>query len=61
MLYLTDDMAIRDAREYRLVLIPGYGFFLIFVGQVVVDAARSGGSGSRTWRASMSRPRSATR
>ena len=30
MLYVTDDMAIRDPREYRLVLIPGYGLFLIF-------------------------------
>ena len=34
MLYLTDDMAMRDRREYRLVLIPAYGLFLIIVGQI---------------------------
>ncbi len=34
MLYLTDDMSMRDAREYRLVLIPAYGLFLIIVGQL---------------------------
>lgn len=34
MLYLTDDMAMRDTREYRLVLIPAYGLFLIIVGQI---------------------------
>ncbi|MCC6849287.1 MAG: sterol desaturase family protein [Deltaproteobacteria bacterium] len=34
MLYLTEDMAMRDAREYRLVLIPAYGLFLIIVGQI---------------------------
>ncbi len=39
MLYLTDDMAMRDAREYRLVLIPAYGLFLIFVGQIPVNVA----------------------
>ena len=38
MLYLTDDMAIRDKREYRLVLIPGYGLMMIFVGQGVVSS-----------------------
>ena len=27
MLYLTDDMAMRDTREYRLVLIPAYGLW----------------------------------
>jgi hypothetical protein len=37
MLYLTEDMAMRDKREYRLVLIPGYGLFMIFVGQGVVS------------------------
>jgi hypothetical protein len=36
MLYVTEDMAIRDPREYRLVLIPAYGLFLIFAGQLVV-------------------------
>lgn len=34
MLYLTEDMAIRDRREYRLVLIPAFGLFLIIVGQL---------------------------
>jgi len=34
MLYLTEDMAMRDTREYRLVLIPAYGLLLIFVGQL---------------------------
>lgn len=34
MLYLTDDMAMRDLREYRLVLIPAYGLFLLIVGQI---------------------------
>ncbi|MBM4265650.1 MAG: sterol desaturase family protein [Deltaproteobacteria bacterium] len=38
MLYLTDDMAMREKREYRLVLIPGYGLLLIFLGQVVVSS-----------------------
>lgn len=31
-IYVTDDMAIRDAREWRVVLIPAYGIALIFVG-----------------------------
>ena len=39
MLYVTDDMAIRDRREYRLVLIPGYGLFLIFATALPVTAA----------------------
>jgi hypothetical protein len=39
MLYLTDDMAIRDDREYRLVLIPAFGLFLIFVGQIPMTMA----------------------
>jgi hypothetical protein len=39
MLYLTDDMAMRDAREYRLVLIPAFGLFLIFVGQIPINVA----------------------
>ena len=37
MLYLTDDMAMRSPREYRLVLIPGYGLLLIFLGQIAVS------------------------
>jgi hypothetical protein len=39
MLYLTDDMAMRDPREYRLVLIPAYGLFLIFAGQIPINFA----------------------
>jgi hypothetical protein len=38
MLYLTEDMAMRDRREYRLVLIPAYGLFLIIVGQLAVTS-----------------------
>ncbi len=38
MLYVTDDMAIRDPREYRLVLIPAYGLFLIFLTAVWITA-----------------------
>jgi hypothetical protein len=38
MLYLTEDMAMRDTREYRLVLIPAYGLFLIFAGQLVATS-----------------------
>jgi len=38
MLYLTDDMAIRDPREYRLVLIPAYGLFLIFTTTLPITA-----------------------
>ena len=34
MLYLTEDMAMRDPREYRLVLIPAYGLLLIILGQL---------------------------
>lgn len=38
MLYITDDMAIRDRREYRLVLIPAYGLFLIFTSAIWITA-----------------------
>lgn len=31
MIYVTDDMAMRDVREFHLVLIPAYGLFLIFL------------------------------
>ncbi|MGH7898933.1 MAG: sterol desaturase family protein [Candidatus Binatia bacterium] len=31
MIYVTDDMAMRNDGEFRLVLIPAYGLFLIFV------------------------------
>ncbi len=39
MLYVTDDMAVRDRREYRLVLIPAYGLFLIFATTLPITAA----------------------
>jgi hypothetical protein len=32
MVYVTEDMAMRERREFRLVLIPAYGIMLIFVG-----------------------------
>jgi hypothetical protein len=38
MIYVTEDMAMRDRREFRLVLIPAYGIFMIFVG-VLIPAA----------------------
>ncbi len=38
MIYVTDDMAIRDWREFHLVLIPAYGLFLIFVTLVPLTA-----------------------
>ena len=38
MLYITDDMAIRDKREYRLVLIPAYGLFRIFTTAIWITA-----------------------
>ena len=37
-LYVYEDMAIRDPRELRLVLIPAYGILIIFVG-VAIPAA----------------------
>ena len=39
MIYVTDDMAIRDWREFHLVLIPSYGLFLIFVSLLPLTAA----------------------
>ncbi|MBI4211207.1 MAG: sterol desaturase family protein [Deltaproteobacteria bacterium] len=30
-LYVTDDMSMRDRREFRLTLIPAYGIMLIFI------------------------------
>jgi sterol desaturase/sphingolipid hydroxylase (fatty acid hydroxylase superfamily) len=30
LLYVTDDMAIRDPREFRLVLVPAYGILAVF-------------------------------
>jgi hypothetical protein len=38
MIYVTDDMAIRDWREFHLVLIPAYGLFLIFVTLTPINA-----------------------
>lgn len=38
MIYVTDDMAIRDWREFHLVLIPAYGLFLIFVTLAPINA-----------------------
>lgn len=32
MIFITDDMAIRSTREFRLVLIPAYGIILAFFG-----------------------------
>ncbi|MGH7822887.1 MAG: sterol desaturase family protein [Candidatus Binatia bacterium] len=39
MIYVTDDMAMRERREFRLVLIPAYGLFLIFVNLLPITAA----------------------
>jgi sterol desaturase/sphingolipid hydroxylase (fatty acid hydroxylase superfamily) len=39
MIYVTDDMAIRDWREFHLVLIPAYGLFLIFLNLLPLTAA----------------------
>ncbi len=38
MVYVTDDMAMRSRREYRLVLIPAYGILLIFVSMLLPAA-----------------------
>jgi hypothetical protein len=38
MVYVTDDMAMRSPREFRLVLIPAYGIMLIFLGNLPVAA-----------------------
>jgi hypothetical protein len=39
MIYVTDDMAMRDRREFRLVLIPAYGLFGIFVSLLPLATA----------------------
>lgn len=39
MVYVTEDMAMRDRREFRLVLIPAYGIMMIFVGVLIPVAA----------------------
>jgi hypothetical protein len=31
-IFITEDMAIRDLKEFRLVLIPAYGVLLVFLG-----------------------------
>ena len=38
-IYVTGDMAMRDRREFRLVLIPAYGLFLIFATLLPVVGA----------------------
>jgi hypothetical protein len=38
MIYVTDDMAMRDRKEFRLVLIPAYGLFMIFVTLLPITA-----------------------
>jgi hypothetical protein len=38
MIYVTDDMAMRSRREFRLVLIPAYGIVLIFVSLLLPAA-----------------------
>src|SRR5713226_10573072 len=38
MIYVTDDMAMRDRNEFRLVLITAYGLFLIFVSLLPITA-----------------------
>lgn len=39
MVYTHEDMAIRDIREFKMVLIPAYGVFLIALGAVPVAYA----------------------
>ncbi len=39
MLYVTADMEIRDRKEWRLVLIPAYGIFMIFAGVMPLTLA----------------------
>jgi hypothetical protein len=39
MVYVTHDMAMRDRREWRLVLIPPYGIMIIFFGLLLPSAA----------------------
>jgi hypothetical protein len=36
--YVTDDMAMRDRREFRLVLIPAYGIVVAFFGALPIPA-----------------------
>ncbi len=36
MVFLTDDMAMRSTREFRLVLIPAYGIFAALIGALPV-------------------------
>ena len=39
MVYVTDDMAMRERNEFRLVLIPAYGIMAIFVATIPATAA----------------------
>lgn len=36
MVFITDDMAIRSPREFRLVLVPAYGVVLLFAGTLPI-------------------------
>lgn len=38
-IFLTEDMAIRSAREFRLVLIPAFGILVIFAANLPLAAA----------------------
>jgi Fatty acid hydroxylase superfamily len=38
VIFITDDMAMRSAREFRLVLVPAYGVLLLFGGTLPVAA-----------------------
>lgn len=39
MIYITEDMAVRSRREWRLVLVPSYAALLAFVGLTPILAA----------------------
>jgi hypothetical protein len=47
MIFVTDDMAIRATREFRLVLIPAYGIIAAGVGALPIPAALWLGFGLR--------------
>jgi hypothetical protein len=47
MIFVTDDMAIRATREFRLVLIPAYGIIAAGVGALPIPAALWLGLGLR--------------
>jgi hypothetical protein len=39
MIFVTEDMSIRSAREFRLVLIPAWGIVVAFLGALPIPAA----------------------